>query len=350
VKIWIDLANSPHPLLFAPVARELEARGHRVVVTARDNAQTVPLALEHFPQAEIIGGESPASRRGKARSLLARARGLARWSQEQRPEVALSHNSYSQIVVARATRLRVVTAMDFEHQPANHLGFRFAHIVLLPEAIEPGAVRSQGATLHKIRRYPGLKEQLYLPDFSFDPDVARHLGVADDGAILVVVRTPPSRAAYHRFENTIFESALARACEQRNVVCVILPRHDEQRTYLQRLALPNCIVADHALDSRSLMYSADLVLGAGGTMTREAALMRIPTYTLFEGQAPAVDRWLIDKGLLRKLTDPEQLAKLAPRAESPASLEELRAQAGPIMDQFVSATLGEREFESPTPS
>src|SRR4051812_27707955 len=59
MKIWIDLANSPHALLFAPVARSLEELGHEVVVTARDNAQTVELARSHFPSFEVVGHESP---------------------------------------------------------------------------------------------------------------------------------------------------------------------------------------------------------------------------------------------------------------------------------------------------
>ena len=41
MKIWIDLSNSPHPLLFAPIARAFEEQGHEVLVTARDNAQTL---------------------------------------------------------------------------------------------------------------------------------------------------------------------------------------------------------------------------------------------------------------------------------------------------------------------
>lgn len=341
MRIWIDLANSPHPLLFAPVARELEARGHEVIVTARDNAQTVELTRERFPEAEVIGGESPPERVRKARSLVARARELRRWARSQSPDVALSHNSYSQIVVGRTEGLRVVTAMDFEHQPANHVGFRFANTILLPEAIAPAHVRMQGARPAKVSRYPGIKEHLYLPDFTFDPAVVRKAGITrTETTVLVVVRTPPSRATYHQFENTIFEQAISTLCAQSGVVCVVLPRHPEQRAALHSLGLPNCIVPGHTLDSRSLMYAADLVLGAGGTMTREAALMGIPTYTLFEGTSPAVDRWLMDRAMLRPLKHVGQLAHLKPRSKEPASLDQLREQAAPVMERFVSATLG----------
>src|SRR5207248_5635546 len=55
MKCWIDLANSPHPLLFAPIVARLEERGHDVRLTARDNAQTAELALQRWPDAEVIG-------------------------------------------------------------------------------------------------------------------------------------------------------------------------------------------------------------------------------------------------------------------------------------------------------
>ena len=59
MKIWLDFSNSPHPLLFAPIARRFEELGHTILVTARDNAQTLELARERWPNLEQIGGPSP---------------------------------------------------------------------------------------------------------------------------------------------------------------------------------------------------------------------------------------------------------------------------------------------------
>src|SRR5581483_4409415 len=80
MKIWIDCSNSPHPLLFAPVARRLEQAGHQVMVTARDNAQTVELARERWPTAEIIGGGSPRRLWAKVTTLSERVSDLRRWA------------------------------------------------------------------------------------------------------------------------------------------------------------------------------------------------------------------------------------------------------------------------------
>ena len=69
------------------------------------------------------------------------------------------------------------------------------------------------------------------------------------------------------------------------------------------------------------------------TMTREAALMGIPTFTLFAGKMPAVDTWLENQGMLARLTEPTQLAGLAPRASqprTPPALGERAAGEGPV--------------------
>lgn len=80
MRIWVDLANSPHPLLFAPVARELEGRGHEVMLTARDHGQTADLATRQWPEVDLIGGESPATTLRKAGSAGGRVLALRQWA------------------------------------------------------------------------------------------------------------------------------------------------------------------------------------------------------------------------------------------------------------------------------
>ena len=341
MRVWIDLSNSPHPLLFAPVARRLEAGGHEVHVTVRDNAQTLELARERWPEITLIGGPAPPSRVAKARAIGARVRSMMRWAGERRVDVALSHNSYAQAVAARALRLPVVTAMDYEHQPANHLAFRLADRILLPSALPVELVRGQGASAGKVVVYPGLKEELYLGDFEPDPGVLAAAGVPGDGGPLVVTRTPPAGASYHRTANDPYYEGLRAVCRD-GVRCVILPRHTEQRDQLAALDLPGAVIPEHAVDSRSLMYMADLVIGAGGTMTREAALIGVPTASVYAGGVPAVEQTLEGDGRLRRVQSPAELAPVGRRASPPRSLADLRAaserQIGVWVDAVVSAS------------
>ena len=324
MKVWIDLSNSPHALLFAPVARRLQELGHEVVVTARDNAQTVELAREHWPALEVVGGESPPGRAAKTRALADRIAALRAVARRERPDVALSHNSYAQIVAARLGGIRVVTAMDYEFQPANHLAFRLADRVLLPDALRATNVKAQGARERKTRYYPGLKEEIYLGDFHPDDRVVDSLGVEEaDGRLLVVMRPPPSRAVYHRFGNPLFDDVLRAIGSDPSVLCVVLTRHAEQLHALHELDLPSVVAPGHAVDARSLMYAADLVVGAGGTMTREAALLGVPTVSVFAGAVPAVDRVLIERGALRRIEAAEEVLPLRRRDAPLAPLAEL---------------------------
>jgi predicted glycosyltransferase len=338
MKIWIDLSNSPHPLLFGPIARKLEELGHTVQVTARDNAQTLQLARERWPLVEVFGGESPAGRAAKAAGLADRARKLRHWARVQRPDVALSHNSYAQIIAARLARIPVVTAMDFEHQPANHLAFRLAQTILVPQAIPVSAIRAKGAREAKVHRYPGLKEEIYLGEFEPNPGIVEELGIERGrDTVVVVLRTPPARAIYHRFQNPLFEQVLDRLSAQVNARVVALARHPEQVHALEERRFDNFLIPRSAVDSRSLVYAADLVIGAGGTMTREAALMGVPTVSIYAGDPPAVDLLLEDQGRLRRLASADELGGVEKRAGSPASLDDLRARCRIVLESFVQA-------------
>jgi predicted glycosyltransferase len=339
MRIWIDLSNSPHPLLFAPIARRLEELGHEIGVTARDNAQTVELTLERWPDAAIIGGQSPKSRARKVEIMMARIPMLRRWAQQFSPDVALSHNSYAQIVAARVLGLPVVTAMDYEGQPANHLAFRLADVILMPEALRHSAARKQGATDSRTRFYSGFKEEIYLGDFDPDPTVLASMGVEPDGRPLVVARTPPSRAAYHQFGNSLFGEAIDALGNDPDARTVVLVRHPEQREAIQALNRRSLVVPDQAIDSRSLMYHADLVVGAGGTMTREAALMGVPTYSVFAGKQPAVDRELERGRDLHRLQHARELVPVTRRSADPRSLADLRARSVGLVDAFIETTL-----------
>jgi predicted glycosyltransferase len=350
VKVWIDLSNSPHALLFAPISRRLESDGHEVLITARDNAQTVELARRHWEEPAVIGGRTHAGRAAKGRAMLARVRDLAEWARRARPDVALSHNSYGQIVAARRLGIRTVTAMDYEHQPANHLGFRLAGTILLPEALRQAGIERQGAIPGKTRFYDGLKEEIYLGDFEPDRAVLEETGVeATSGGVLVVARTPPSGALYHRAGNPLFGQILSAIGERPDVRCVTLCRHPEQRRELAAMKLPNLILPEHAVDARSLLYAADLVVGAGGTMTREAALLSVPTVSIFAGRPAAVDRWLEQRGALRRLDTLGDLPPLQPRLREPRDPSLLRVREEQLISEFAHATTGVRTAV-PTPT
>jgi predicted glycosyltransferase len=233
---------------------------------------------------------------GKGFGILGRVGGLVRTVAPFGAEIAVSHNSYAQALTAAVLRIPVVTAMDYEHQPANHLHFRLAQRVLVPEPFPDPALRKFGAPTKGVVRYPGIKEEVYLADFRPDPDFRERMGIPADRT-LVTMRPPARSALYHRFDNPLFDAAVELMASSPNTQVVLLDRAESD--WAQH---PNVIVPRQALDGPNLIYWSDLVVGAGGTMNREAAVLGTPVYSLYAGKPSAVDDYLVERGRMTRVT------------------------------------------------
>jgi uncharacterized protein len=313
MRIWIDLANSPHVPFFRSLKKEFEERGASVRVTARDFAQTVELARDAGLEPAVIGGSGGRALAGKAGNLIGRAASLALWARGQKFELAVSHNSYAQVAAARALSIQSVTLMDYEHQPANHLAFRLASRIIVPRSFPEEALGRYGAKRDKVRRYAGTKEDVYLADFIPDPRFAESL--SDLGVetcdVLVVVRPPARDALYHRFDNELFDELLRRLAARRDVKTLLLPRTDAQRSeFAARAAGGNMILPRRTLDGANLIAAADLVISAGGTMNREAAALGVPAATIYAGSWAAIDEELVREGRLKRISSRQDLDDL----------------------------------------
>jgi uncharacterized protein len=301
VRVWVDLTNSPHVMVFRPLIERMRADGHEVEVTARDFAQTLELCERFGIEHTAIGRHRGGRLIDKATGLFSRSYALARWARDKRFDVAMGHGSNDVTVAARLRRIPAATAFDYEWARVQHnVNCRLARAVMVPEAIPPERLYQYGAR-GKIRAYEGLKEEYYLADFEPDPAVLGELGI-DRAEPLIVLRTPPDVSLYHRFENDLFAHVLERV---RGTQAVVLPRTPEQRAELARAG--GFIVPEHAIDAPSLVAFADTVVSAGGTMNREAVALGTPVYTTFEGRLGAVDERLLTEGRLRRLADPAEI-------------------------------------------
>jgi predicted glycosyltransferase len=310
MRIWIDLANSPHVPFFRSLANQFNALGHETTVTARAFAETVELAEAAGFEPHVIGGHGGGKLSGKAGNLVQRALALARWARGRDFDLAVSHNSYSQILAARALSLKTTTLMDYEHQPANHLAFRFAARIIVPRAFPDNALQRFGANPAKVRRYNGTKEDVYLADFQPDPHFHKQLtqlGIGEQD-MLVTVRPPAGEALYHRFENELFDQLLNRLVKMKSAKVVLLPRNDSQRkTYSSR---PGLILPPYPLNGANLIAHSDLVVSAGGTMNREATALGVPAVSIYAGEWAAIDEELVKQGRLQRISTVDDIEKL----------------------------------------
>jgi predicted glycosyltransferase len=307
MRVWIDITNSPHVLVFRPLIALLRDRGAEVEVTSRDYAQTVQLLELHAIDAEILGAHGGRGRLGKAEAMLSRTRALHAWARARRFDLALAHGSHELTLTARRLGIASATTFDYEYAWLQHqLGTRAATRVVVPEAIPPERLKRYGLKPPKLRQYPGLKEEYYLADFEPDPRALEPFEL-DPERVLVVIRTPPDVALYHRQGNPLFREVLERVGRDESAQVIVLPRTAEQRDATRALGLPSLQVPEQAVDGQSLVAAADLVVSAGGTMNREAVALGVPVYTTFSGRLGGVDELLIREGRLTPLRDPQAL-------------------------------------------
>lgn len=308
LRVWIDLTNTPHVLVFRPIIQAFKAQGHEVFVTAREFAQTTQLLDRNDIEYTLIGRHQGKEIYRKIYGLFSRTVKLVGYAAGKKFNLAVSHGSNDCALASYFLRIPHVTMFDYEFAKAmHHINLRVSTKALIPDLIPSEPLYEYGATDEKIDKYPGLKEEYYLADFKPDESVIKHIGL-DINKVIVVMRTPPDVALYHRFHNPIFMDVLRRLAERDDVEVVLLPRIPEQREEVKKLGLKNVFIPERAVDAQSLIYYSDLVISAGGTMNREAVALNTPVYTLFSGKMGAIDRYLIAKGKMIKLEDPGQLA------------------------------------------
>jgi predicted glycosyltransferase len=265
------------------------------------------LELHGLAADAVLGHHGGRSRTGKARALVSRLRALRRWARDRDFDIALAHGSHELTLTARRLGIPSSTTFDYEWAWLQHqLGCRAATKVVVPDTIPAERLARYGATPPKLLQYAGLKEEYYLSDFEADERVLDELGV-DRARVLVVLRPPPDVSLYHRHSNPLFPQTLDFVGTRDDVHAVVLPRTEEQRDFVDSLALPSVIVPRAAVDAQSLIALSDLVVSAGGTMNREAAALGVPVYTTYGGRLGGVDEALIRDGRLVPLSDPRAL-------------------------------------------
>jgi uncharacterized protein len=305
--IWIDLDNSPHVLFFAPLMRELEARGHRIVVTARDCFQVCGLADLHGMRYLRIGKHYGKHNALKATGTIIRSLQLYRSIVRKKPRLALSHGSRSQLIASKLLGIQSVLIGDYEH--AKGLPFISPEVLIVPELI------FDNLNWHskRIEKYPGIKEDVYVPDFVPDEKILNALGL-DEEKVIVTIRPPATEAHYHNPESeALFTETVNFLGSKENVQMVVLPRNEKTQGDLVRSRwAPWCrerkiIIPEKVVDGLNLIWHSDFVVSGGGTMNREAAALGVPVYSIFRGRIGAVDRYLANTGRLTLIESPQDV-------------------------------------------
>lgn len=308
-KVWIDLENSPHVPFFIPIIGELEKRGYSVILTARNCAQVHALVNLHGLHCKRVGRQYGKTTVVKLAGLFLRSLQLIPIIWNARPDLAVSHGSRAQLIVSAVLGIRSLSMDDYEYSK----GFAFVHPTWLmcPEVIPE---TDFACARDRILKYPGIKEDVYVPLFTPDDSIQAKLKFKP-GDLIVTLRPPADNAHYHNKESdSLYHAVVDLLDYTTNVKVILLPRREEQATFARKtwphlFAAGKMVIPEDAVDGLNLIWHSDLVISGGGTMNREAAALGVPVYSIFRGKIGAVDRYLSKQGRLTLIENVEEVRR-----------------------------------------
>jgi predicted glycosyltransferase len=306
-KIWIDLDNTPHVPFFLPIIEELQARGFKIVLTARDSYQVCQLLDFHRLSCQVVGRHWGKSRILKVAGTCFRAAQLVSLALREKPDVAVAHGSRAQTLTTLLTGIPRISIFDYEF--ASVMGFLHPDWAFVPQLIPPSV---EIKAKKQVLRYPGIKEDVYIGRLEPNATVKDQLGLSHSD-LIVTVRPPASEAHYHNPEaESLLDAALEFLTGRPDVSVILLPRNERQNAALRKrwsewIAKRRIIIPGHAVDGLNLIWFSDLVISGGGTMNREAAALGVPVYSIFRGPIGAVDKHLAETGRLKILASEEDV-------------------------------------------
>jgi predicted glycosyltransferase len=334
MNIWLDLSNSPHINLFAGLIADL-GRAHRLVITARPLANTVALLELHGLRHTVVGRHDGAARVAKACGYPVRVAQLWNFLRDQAIDVALSQSSFHAPPAARLLGVRSIYMNDNEHALGNVPAFLAASTILVPEFLSGEHLRRQHASPRKVLRYPGVKEGIYLHRLDGALPRGAQMGKRRPS---VYVRPEPSTAQYYHGAVNFLDGLLLGLRDAASVT--LLPRDTSQASRYAAPRFEGIRVLGEVRRIDELAPDCDLFIGAGGTMTREMAVLGVPTVSVYQGPLLDVDRYLLQAGAFvhrPALTAAQALEHLDKAARRPPNRELL--EKGRAAYELLKATV-----------
>lgn len=296
MKIWYDACTGKHVRYGVAIAKRLRSLGHKVLLTTRKHPDTLPLARFLKEEFITIGKYNPESLLARLKEGIRRQLLFCKIWEENVPDLAISHGSVDLCRVAFGFKIPIISTFDTPHASAvNRLTLPLTDCVIASKAIPKKIIRTYGAR-GEIVSFDGVDEVAWIKNFKSSIQY-------DFGKPLIVVRQLEERAVYAK--KRINMLALAKKLTKLGKV-VFLSRYS-------RKPIKNMIVPKRFVDSVNLVMQADLFVGVGGTITREAALQGTPAIVVEVFPKQYVDDFLAVKGFPIFRVKADRILKLAER-------------------------------------
>lgn len=279
MRIWYDACTGKHVRYGVAIAKRLREKGHEVILTTRRHPDTVNLAALLRENFVVVGKYNPRSPMARLKESLKRQLIFCKMFEKNVPDVAISHRSVELCRVAFGLGIPNISTHDTVHAEAvNRLTMPLINFLVVSKALPKSSVEGYG--IKKIFWFDGVDEVAWIKGFK--PEVKY-----DYAKPLIVIRQLEEKAAYAGGKSDWTKTLAKKLTLLGNVL--FLPRY-------KRKPIRGLIVPTEFVDSASLVSQADLVISAGGTIAREAALQGVPTIVVASFEKLYVNDYLAAKG------------------------------------------------------
>jgi predicted glycosyltransferase len=335
MKVLLDILTPKQCRFFSALGRRLEEKGLEVYKTARVFREVVELLEVLGEEAYLVGRYGGATLEGKLEASLERMMELKKILQKIKPDLVVSFSSPEASRVAFGLAIPHVAVNDSPHSTAvAKLSIPLSEILFTPWIIPKTAWTVYGIKPSKIFKYRALDPAAWLKGFKPDLNIAKSLGLSMKKPI-VVFRLEESQASYILGMGGLVEEIAVKAIQEFDIQPVIIPRYEEQLQKMSETFSGKALVLEKTVDAVNLLCLASVFVGGGGTMNCEAALLGVPTISCYPGGETYVEKYLIGKGLLHKVSKSDEALKLIERFLDSREKAKLEKKARKILNSMV---------------
>ena len=309
LKVWVDISNAPHVRFFKDVIKYLEREGEDVIVTARQFGDIHKL-LDMYEIDYISVGKHGVSLHDKLKESTQRVNNLVDIIYDEKVDVALSKHSIELPRISFGLGIPSLYVLDNEHAlAANKLTLPLCDRIITPKIIDMWKLMKFGADPNTIISYDGTSELMHFKSFKYNDNIFNDLNLKLNHEKTILMRPEPSLASY--LNSDCRKSVLTPIVDElKNMANIlILPRFKEQAEIFE--GIDNVSILKPPVDTSSIIKKVDLVIGAGGTMNREAAILQTPVISCYPGETLSVDQYYINKGLMYRSHDTQDVIRKA---------------------------------------
>lgn len=309
MKIWIDITNAPHVRFFKDVIQYFKDEGEDLIVTSRKFGDIHKL-MDMYGIDFISVGKHGVSLEEKLRASTTRVTELVDIISPEKVDVAISKHSIELPRISFGLGIPSLYVLDNEHAvAANKLTLPLCDRIIAPNVINMWKLMEYGADPNKILNYKGTSELMHFNNFKHNENIFGDLDLDLPLQKTILMRPEPSLASYLDADcsKSVLSPVVDVLKDYANIL--ILPRFKEQAQIFE--GIKNVTILKPPVDTSSIIKSCDLVIGAGGTMNREAAILQTPVISCYPGTTLSVDQFYIDQDLMCRTTDLDEIIKRA---------------------------------------